>query len=121
MDMNELLKEYNVELDEKKQELCCELQHPLLINGKTGSGKTFLLLARNAYLMKAKEVEPSAILNIVHDPAIAKRMAKDYRYIYLSLIHILPPHRPALTCRAKYPISISAWMGYNVKDGPLTR
>ena len=82
MDMNELLKEYNVELDEKKQELCCELQHPLLINGKTGSGKTFLLLARNAYLMKAKEVEPSAILNIVHDPAIAKRMAKDYRYIY---------------------------------------
>ena len=51
MDMNELLKEYNVELDEKKQELCCELQHPLLINGTTGSGKTFLLLARNAYLM----------------------------------------------------------------------
>ena len=65
MDMNELLKEYNVELDEKKQELCCELQHPLLINGTTGSGKTFLLLARNAYLMKVEEVEPSAILNIV--------------------------------------------------------
>ena len=82
MDMNELLKEYNVELDEKKQELCCELQHPLLINGTTGSGKTFLLLARNAYLMKVEEVEPSAILNIVHDPAIAKRMAKDYRYLY---------------------------------------
>ena len=82
MDMNELLKEYNVELDEKKQELCCELQHPLLINGTTGSGKTFLLLARNAYLMKVEEVEPSAILNIVHDAAIAKRMAKDYRYIY---------------------------------------
>ena len=81
MDMNELLKEYNVELDEKKQELCCELQHPLLINGTTGSGKTFLLLARNAYLMKVEEVEPSAILNIVHDPAIAKRMAKDYRYL----------------------------------------
>ena len=82
MDMNELLKEYNVELDEKKQELCCELQHPLLINGTTGSGKTFLLLARNAYLMKVEEVEPSAILNIVHDTAIAKRMAKDYRYLY---------------------------------------
>ena len=82
MDMNELLKEYNVELDEKKQELCCELQHPLLINGTTGSGKTFLLLARNAYLMKVEEVEPSAILNIVHDPAIAKRMVKDYRYLY---------------------------------------
>ena len=27
-------------------------------------------------------MEPSAILNIVHDPAIAKRMAKDYRYLY---------------------------------------
>lgn len=32
--------------------------------------------------MKVEEVEPSAILNIVHDPAIAKRMAKDYRYLY---------------------------------------
>ena len=84
MDMNELLKEYNVELDEKKQELCCELQHPLLINGTTGSGKTFLLLARNAYLMKVEEVEPSAILNIVHDPAIAKRMAKDYYTVMMN-------------------------------------
>lgn len=82
MDMKELLNEYNIELDEKKQELMCELQHPLVINGKTGSGKTFLLLARNAYLMKVEEVDPSAILNIVHDSAIAKRMAKDYRYLY---------------------------------------
>ena len=82
MDIKELWKEYNITLDDKKQELVSELQHPLLINGTTGSGKTFLLLARNAYLMKVEEVSPTAILNLVHDPAIAKRVAKDYRYLY---------------------------------------
>lgn len=82
MNFEELRNEYKLEMDDQKQKIVCDVDHSLFIDGRAGSGKTFLFLARNAYLMKCQEVDPSNILNLVFDGTAAKRMAKEYRYAY---------------------------------------
>lgn len=82
MSMQEFLEEYNIQLDALRQELLQDTTHPMLIEGKAGSGKTFLFLARNAYLIKSELAQSDEILNLVYDAQAARRMAKDYRYRY---------------------------------------
>lgn len=82
MILNEFIEEYKLNMDEIKQHyLDVEDQHTLLY-GKAGSGKTFLLLARIAYLMKSGKASSDEILNLVYDSEGARKMAKDYRYAY---------------------------------------
>ena len=48
----EFLEEYDLKLDEQQVALLTLQQHPMLVKGKSGSGKTFLFLSRIAYLLK---------------------------------------------------------------------
>lgn len=82
MNFEELRNEYKLDVDDQKQKIICDVDHSLFIDGKAGSGKTFLFFARNAYLMKCEEVDAANILNLVFDGMAAKRMAKEYRYTF---------------------------------------
>ena len=78
----EFLTEYNVNLDEQQSALLQLQHHPVLVNGKTGSGKTFLLLNRIAYLLKSEVAKKEEMLNLVYDKQVAKEMTKQYRYLF---------------------------------------
>ena len=78
----EFLKEYDMKLDAQQESLLCQQQHPVLIKGKTGSGKTLLFLNRIAYLMKSEIARKDEMLNIVFDKQCAKDMVAKYRYFF---------------------------------------
>ena len=78
----EFLKEYDMKLDAQQEGLLCQQQHPVLIKGKTGSGKTLLFLNRIAYLMKSEIARKDEMLNIVFDKQCAKEMVAKYRYFF---------------------------------------
>ena len=52
MNFEELRNEYKLEMDDQKQKIVCDVDHSLFIDGRAGSGKTFLFLSRIAYLLK---------------------------------------------------------------------
>lgn len=76
----EFMEEYQLKLDEQQMQLLQVQHHPILVNGKSGSGKTFLFLSRIAYLLKSEAAKKEEMLNIVYDKQLAKEMTKQYRY-----------------------------------------
>lgn len=82
MILKEFIEEYKLEMDETKQQLLNVGDQHTLVHGKSGSGKTFLLLARIAYLIKSEQAMPDEVLNLVYDSEAARKMAKDYRYAF---------------------------------------
>lgn len=80
MTVKEFLEEYEIQMNENEQNLLETADHHVLVHGNAGSGKTFLLLARIAYLLKSEQAQPEDMLNLVYNADAARRMAKDYRY-----------------------------------------
>ena len=78
----EFLEEYDLKLDEQQVALLTLQQHPMLVKGKSGSGKTFLFLSRIAYLLKSEMAQKEEMLNIVYDKRMAKEMTKQYRFYF---------------------------------------
>lgn len=85
MTIEEFLNENDVELSEEKVKLLPLQGCPTLVDGKTGSGKTFLLLTRIAYLLESKIVSSKQMLNLCFDRDTAKEMTKKFRYFYGEL------------------------------------
>lgn len=82
MTVEEFLMENNIEISEDKKNLLIPQGCPVLVNGKTGSGKTLLLLTRIAYLIEGNMVHSKHMLNLCFDRDTAKEMTKHYRYYY---------------------------------------
>lgn len=82
MSVVEFIEEYSGKLDEEQQRLLEVQNHPVLINGSVGSGKTTLFLNRIAYLLKSEVANKSEMLNIVFDKTVAKQMERQYRYFF---------------------------------------
>ncbi len=80
MSVLEFVNEYSIVLDEEQKRLLELQNHPVLVNGSVGSGKSFLFLNRIAYLLKSELVNKSEMLNIVFDKAVVKQMETKYRY-----------------------------------------
>lgn len=81
MRLKKMVEEYNIKMDDDKQQLIKRM-HSTLIHGNAGTGKTFLLLARIAYLIKSELVSPDEILNFVYDRESASNNVLKYRHLY---------------------------------------
>lgn len=80
----EFLEKYEIKIEEAKQKLLGKQGKNVLVEGKTGSGKTFLLLTRIAYLQECEDVKPSEMLNLTTTLETAKDAAVRYRQLGLE-------------------------------------
>lgn len=81
MRLKKVLDKDNIEMDEDKQKLI-KREHSTWVHGSAGSGKTFLLLARIAYLIKSGQATRDEILNLVYDREVARNNVLRYRQLY---------------------------------------
>lgn len=81
----EVMRKYQVDLEERKLPLLSEQGHNVLVKGKTGSGKTYLLLSRIAYLLDAGIADEHSMLNMTTSAHGAKAMVTTFRRIYGNL------------------------------------
>lgn len=82
--MEYFLKQFEVALDTKQQDVVKNTQNHILVRGESASGKTHTMLARIAYLEKRENVSVLRMLNIFADQKSAETAAKQYRFLYLD-------------------------------------
>lgn len=77
----EFLKKYEIDLEDTKQQLLARQEKNVLVEGKTGSGKTFLLLTRIAYLLESESANASEMLNLTTTMEAAKDATMAFRQL----------------------------------------
>jgi DNA helicase II / ATP-dependent DNA helicase PcrA len=68
------LLEANIQLDEAQLQAVCTTEGPLLVLAGAGSGKTRVLTARTAYMMKERNIHPASIMLVTFTTKAAKEM-----------------------------------------------
>lgn len=74
MDFFRALQKKGLLFSEEQKKAICHVNGPLLVDAGPGSGKTFVIAARTAYLIKAAHIDPSNILVITFTRAAANEM-----------------------------------------------
>lgn len=82
MSEQEVLEKLTSKIEETNVALLKEQERNVFVKGKAGSGKTFLLLTRVAYLLEAEIAEESEMLNITTSVEMAKDMTRRYRLLH---------------------------------------
>lgn len=85
MDIFNILKSnYNIELNNEQRKAVSHRSGPALILAGPGSGKTTVITARVAYLVKAAGVKPQNILTLTFNKAAQLEMEKRFKRLYGS-------------------------------------
>lgn len=82
MELQEFLKNYNLENWEHMEEILTDNKVPLLVKGFAGSGKTLRFLTRIAYQLTNTSIQREHMLNLVYDAETARRMSKRYAEMF---------------------------------------
>lgn len=82
MNENEFLEVHALQIGEEKAGLLQKQDCAMLVSGKTGSGKTFLLLSRNAFLLESGQAKRDTILNILYDQELARDTKETYQRVF---------------------------------------
>ncbi len=85
MDFFNILKnKYNIDLNEEQKNATSHINGPALILAGPGSGKTTVITARVAYLIKAAGIKPQNILTLTFNKAAQLEMEKRFNRLYGS-------------------------------------
>lgn len=85
MDFFNILKnKYNIDLNEEQRNAVSHKSGPALILAGPGSGKTTVITARVAYLVKAAGIKPQNILTLTFNKAAQLEMEKRFNRLYGS-------------------------------------
>lgn len=84
MKFEELIKKYNIKLNEQQEAAVKSVNGPTLLLAVPGSGKTTVLITRLGYMVYCCNIDPSKILTITYTVAATKDMKSRFENLYGS-------------------------------------